>query len=73
VLSDEPPKYLFAMFLFCRIVRYVTGETTMKEGTDLSVPPEKTLVEQEKELLDKYKVAHYSSRLVVSIGTEGSA
>lgn len=45
----------------------------MKEGTDLSVPPEKTLVEQEKELLDKYKVAHYSSRLVVSIGTEGSA
>ena len=41
----------------CSIVRYVTGETTMKEGADLSVVPEKALIDQEKELLEKYKVS----------------
>jgi hypothetical protein len=47
-------------------VRYVTGETTMKEGTDFGVPPEKALVEQEKELLDKYKVVLCCYKPIVS-------
>lgn len=38
------------------IVRYVTGETTMKEGVDINAAPEKALIEQEQELLEKYKV-----------------
>jgi hypothetical protein len=40
----------------CRIVRYVTGETTLRDANDVGTAPEKMLVDKEKELLEKYKV-----------------
>jgi len=38
------------------IVEHVTSETTMKEGVDVSVQPDKSLTEMEKELLEKFQV-----------------
>ena len=38
------------------VVQYVTCETTMKDGVDTSVQPDKSLMEMEKELLAKFQV-----------------
>jgi hypothetical protein len=43
------------MFSFS-IIKYITGETTLKPGTDTTVTPDKALMEKEKELLDQLKV-----------------
>ena len=38
-------------------MKHVTNESTLKEGVDTTVAPDKALVEQEQQLLAKYKVA----------------
>jgi len=45
------------MFFICSIIQHVTGETTMKEGVDLSVQPDKSLTDMEKDLLEKFQVS----------------
>ena len=45
------------LYLFvCSVVQYVTSETTMKDGVDIAVQPDKSLTEMEKELLAKFQV-----------------
>ena len=62
--------------IFCSIIQHVTGETTLKEGADVSVQPEKSLVEMEKELLGKFQVRIFhcrrSSFLVFDFAWTGS-
>lgn len=45
------------VYVICSIFTYITGETTLKEGIDVNAAPQdKSLIEREKELLDKFKV-----------------
>ena len=46
---------IFGLYV-CSIIQHVTSESTMKEGVDLSVQPDKSLVETEKELIGKFQV-----------------
>jgi hypothetical protein len=48
------------MYIFCllyySVLRYVTSESTLREGCDPKSNPSKTLQEKEKQLLDEMKV-----------------
>jgi len=45
----------FTRILFTCLLKYVVGETSMKEGTDTSVLPDKSVQEQEKILFCNYQ------------------
>lgn len=45
----------FITILVTAIIRHITSESTMQEGVDVTVAPDKLLVEKEKELIDKFK------------------
>ncbi|KAK6973350.1 eukaryotic translation initiation factor 4 gamma 2 [Biomphalaria glabrata] len=45
----------FIHVLVTSILKYITNESTLKPGTDITVTPEKALMEKEKELLDQLK------------------
>jgi len=47
----------------CSVVQHVTSETTMKDGVDMSVQPDKSLAEMEKELLGKFQVCICGDKL----------
>ncbi|XP_074660578.1 eukaryotic translation initiation factor 4 gamma 2-like [Tubulanus polymorphus] len=46
----------FINVLTTTILKYITKETTLADGVDVTVLPEKLIQEQEKELLSKFKV-----------------
>jgi translation initiation factor 4G len=46
----------FIILLVTCIIRYITSETTMKDGSDLSVVPDKVAVDAEKQMLAKFKM-----------------
>jgi translation initiation factor 4G len=46
----------FITVLVTIIVHHITSSTTMQEGADTTVTPDKALAEQEKELVEKFKV-----------------
>merc|ERR1719233_725412 len=45
----------FTRILFLCLLKYVVGETSMKEGIDTSVLPDKSVQEQEKSLFSNYQ------------------
>lgn len=45
----------FINILVTAILKYITSETTLKDNGDITVTPEKYLMDKEKELLDKLK------------------
>ncbi|KAL8614445.1 hypothetical protein ACOMHN_007781 [Nucella lapillus] len=45
----------FINILVTSMVKYITGESTMKESADSSVTPDKAVMDKEKELLDKLR------------------
>lgn len=45
----------FINVLVTAILKYITSESTLKDDIDITLTPEKTLMDKEKELLDKLK------------------
>ena len=47
------------------MVKYVTSESTLKDGCDASALPDKQIRDKEKQLLEKYKVIKTNSDLFI--------
>jgi len=45
----------FVKILVSNIIKYIATESTLKEGTDITANPDKTNIEKEKELIQKFK------------------
>ena len=43
--------------MLCSIVKYVLGKTTLAEGHDTSMAPDKAALDDEKQLLGKFMVS----------------
>ena len=53
--------------VFSSIVKYVLGKTTLAEGLDVSMPPDKAALEEEKQLLGKFMVSYVDKSRTMSI------
>ena len=53
--------------MFSSIVKYVLGKTTLAEGLDMSMPPDKAALEDEKQLLGKFMVSYVDKSQKMSI------
>uniref|UniRef100_A0A0L8G7E7 MI domain-containing protein n=1 Tax=Octopus bimaculoides TaxID=37653 RepID=A0A0L8G7E7_OCTBM len=57
----------FVNILTTSILKYITKASTLSENCDPSIPPEKHLVEKEKDMLDKLKICYGDSLCISTI------
>lgn len=48
---------IYQVFVLCSVVKYVLSKTSLVEGQDTSLLPDKSVIEEEKQLLGKFMVS----------------